>query len=260
MAALEAQGATVVPVIWSEPGPPDVDVLVVRSTWGYQHRVLEFAGWLAGLDELGIPVWNPPALLQWNLNKIYLQDLEARGVMVTPTEWVGGKAPHLLGLLEDKGWDAAVVKPVISASGHRTFRTTRATAKADRDKYHEAMTGGPAMVQPFLEEIVSEGEWSLVFLGGVFSHAVLKRPAANGFLVQSEHGGTATRAEPPPRLVDDAALALGSAPGRSLYARVDGVRRGDRLVLLELELLEPDLFFRMAPGSAARFAEALLGS
>lgn len=258
--ALEARGASVVPVIWSDPDVPDIDVLVVRSTWGYQHRVLEFAGWLARLDQLGVPVWNPPALLGWNLNKIYLRDLEAAGVLVTPTEWVGGKAPHLLGLLEDKGWDAAVVKPVISASGHRTFRTTRATAKADGDKYHEALSLGAAMVQPFLKEIVSEGEWSLVFIGGVFSHAVLKRPAADGFLVQPEHGGTSVPADPPPRLVDDAALALGSAPGRSLYARVDGVRRGDRLVLLELELLEPDLFFRMAPGSAERFAEALLES
>jgi glutathione synthase/RimK-type ligase-like ATP-grasp enzyme len=258
VAALESRGASVVPVVWTEPPAADIDILVVRSTWGYQLRVLQFAGWLARLDELGIPVWNPPALLGWNLNKIYLQDLEARGVVVTPTEWVGGKAPHLPGLLEDKGWDAAVVKPVVSASGYRTFRTTRATAHADRDKYHEALSTGAVMVQPFLEEIATEGEWSLIFIGGIFSHAVLKRPAAGGFLVQPEHGGTSTPADPPPRLIDDAALALGSAPGRTLYARVDGVRRGDRLVLLELELLEPDLFFRFAPGSADRFADALL--
>jgi hypothetical protein len=114
------------------------------------------------------------------------------------------------------------------------------------------------MVQPFLPEIVTEGEWSLLFIAGIFSHAVLKRPADGNFLVQSEFGGTSVPATPPPRLVDDAALALGSAPGRSLYARVDGVRRGDRLILLELELLEPDLFFRFGPGSAERFAEALL--
>jgi hypothetical protein len=189
---------------------------------------------------------------------MYLRDLEAAGVAITPTEWVGGKAPHLDNLLEEKGWDAAVVKPVISASSYRTFRTTRATAKSDRDKYHEALSLGTAMVQPFLPEIVTEGEWSLLFIAGIFSHAVLKRPADGNFLVQSEFGGTSVPATPPPRLVDDAALALGSAPGRSLYARVDGVRRGDRLILLELELLEPDLFFRFGPGSAERFAEALL--
>lgn len=259
-AALDARGASVVPVIWTDRGPPPVDLLVVRSTWGYQHRIGEFARWLQGLDALGIPVWNPPALLRWNLNKTYLRDLEAAGVAVAPTEWVGGKAPHLAGLLQDRGWESAVVKPVISASGHRTFRTSRATADDDRDKYHEALSTSPVMVQPFLDEIVTEGEWSLVFLGGVYSHAVLKRPAPDGFLVQVEHGGTSARAYPPPRMVDDAAFALGSAPGPALYARVDGVRRGDRLVLLELELLEPDLFFRYSPDSANRFADAILES
>jgi len=258
-AALVSRGATVVPVVWDDDAKPEIDLLVVRSTWGYQLRVLQFAHWLHGLDELNIPVWNPPSVLRWNLNKIYLRDLEAAGVAIAPTEWIGGKVPHLANLLEEKGWDAAVVKPVISASGYRTFRTTRATAHADGDKYHETLSLGTAMVQPFLPEIETEGEWSLVFIAGVFSHAVLKRPPAGGFLVQSEFGGSSTPATPPPRLVDDAALALGSAPGRALYARVDGVRRGDRLILLELELLEPDLFFRMAPGSDQRFAEALLG-
>lgn len=257
--ALEARGATVIPVVWTDPAPPEVDLLVVRSTWGYQLQVLAFAHWLGGLDELNIPVWNPPPVLRWNLNKIYLRDLDAAGVAIAPTEWIGSKVPDLAGLLEDQGWDAAVVKPVISASGYRTFRTTRATAASDGDKYHETLSLGTAMVQPFLPEIETEGEWSLVFIGGVFSHAVLKRPPAGGFLVQSEFGGSTVPATPPPRLVDDAALALGSAPGRALYARVDGVRRGDRLILLELELLEPDLFFRMSPGSGERFADALLG-
>ena len=120
------------------------------------------------------------------------------------------------------------------------------------------MLGTDFFYHAFLPEIATEGEWSLIFLGGVFSHAVLKRPAADGFLVQREHGGTSVPADPPPRLVDDAALALGAAPGRTLYARVDGVRRGDRLVLLELELLEPDLFFRFGPAAPERFAEVLL--
>lgn len=257
--ALESRGATVVPVVWTDPAPTDLDVLVVRSTWGYQHHVPQFARWLVDLDHLGIPVWNPPHLLRWNVVKDYLRDLERAGIAVTPTEWVEGKAPSLTSVLEEKGWDSAVVKPIISASGHRTFRTTRDSAGHDGDKYHDALSTGAIMIQPFLPEIAAEGEWSLVFLAGVFSHAVLKRPGDGGFLVQPEHGGSTTPAMPPPRLVDDAALALGAAPGNTLYARVDGVRRGDRLVLLELELLEPDLFFRFGPGAAERFADALRG-
>lgn len=258
-AALEARGAMVLPVIWTETATPHVDVMVVRSTWGYHLRVLEFARWLDRLEAAGIEVWNPTEVLRWNLNKMYLRDLEEAGVRIAPTEWIAGKAPHLSNLLEEKGWAAAVVKPVISASGYRTFLTTRETAAADGNKYHESLSTGPVMVQPFLDEIVSEGEWSLVFIGGVYSHAVLKRPTAGGFLVQNEFGGSSVPADPPPRLVDDAATALGAAPDRTLYARVDGVRSGDRLVLLELELLEPDLFFRYGPGSAERFAATILG-
>ena len=255
---LESRGATVTPVVWTEDTRPDIDVLVVRSTWGYQHRIPEFARWLVDLDHLGIPVWNPPHVLRWNLVKNYLRDLEAAGIAVAPTEWIQGKAPALESLLEEKGWDAAVVKPMISASGHRTFRTTRDSASHDGDKYHDALSTGAIMIQPFLPEIATEGEWSLVFIDGHFSHAVLKRPAPDGFLVQPEHGGNSIPASPLPRLIDDAALALGAAPGRTLYARVDGVRRGERLVLLELELLEPDLFFRFDTGAAERFADALL--
>ena len=110
-----------------------------------------------------------------------------------------------------------MVKPVISASSYRTFRTSRETAAADGDRYHEALSTGPVMVQPFLEEIVFEEEWSLVFIGGIYSHAVLKRPAAGGFLVQNEYGGSSTPADPPSRLVDDAACALGAAPDQTLY-------------------------------------------
>ena len=258
-AALESRGAEVVPVNWTEPPPPDLDLLVVRSTWGYQHRVPEFARWLVDLDHVGIPVWNPPPVLRWNLVKSYLRELELAGIATAPTEWVQGKAPALPSVLEEKGWDSAVVKPIISASGHRTFRTTRDSAEHDGDKYHDALSTGAIMIQPFLPEIATEGEWSLIFIGGLFSHAVLKRPGDGGFLVQSEHGGSSAAATPPCRLVDDAALAVGAAPGKTLYARVDGVRRGDRLILLELELLEPDLFFRFSPDAAERLADALLG-
>ena len=257
--ALESRGASVAPVSWNEPVPAGLDLLVVRSTWGYQHRIPEFARWLLDLDQLGIPVWNPPHVLRWNVVKDYLRDLERAGIAITPTEWIEGKAPSLASVLEEKGWDSAVVKPIISASGHRTFRTTRDSARHDGDKYHDALSTGAIMIQPFLPEVSAEGEWSLIFIGGRFSHAVLKRPGDGGFLVQSEHGGTSVAAIPPPRLVDDAALALGAAPGKTLYARVDGVRRGDRLILLELELLEPDLFFRFGENAAQRFADALLG-
>ena len=114
------------------------------------------------------------------------------------------------------------------------------------------------MVQPFLPAIVMEGEWSLCFFGGQYSHAVLKRPRPGDFRVQADHGGQYTAAEPPPRLVEEADAALRAAGRRTLYARVDGCVVDGVFRLMELELLEPGLFLSTDPGAGARFAEAVI--
>jgi glutathione synthase/RimK-type ligase-like ATP-grasp enzyme len=120
------------------------------------------------------------------------------------------------------------------------------------------------MVQPFLPEI-QEGEWSLVFLGGEYSHAVVKRPADGDFRVQHDFGGTVERREPEGSLIEDArnvlraaAKATKTAIGDILYARVDGIVRDGGLLLMELEVIEPVLFFSHAPGAAARMAELIV--
>jgi glutathione synthase/RimK-type ligase-like ATP-grasp enzyme len=113
------------------------------------------------------------------------------------------------------------------------------------------------MVQPFLTELARNGEWSLMFIGGEYSHAVVKRPRAGDFRVQHEHGGTAEARTPPPHVVGTAAGILGRVNGPLLYARIDGVEIDGRFVLVELELLEPSLFLGADPNAAERFAEAI---
>jgi glutathione synthase/RimK-type ligase-like ATP-grasp enzyme len=257
--ALEARDAQVIPVVWDRAGVPDVDVLVIRSIWDYHQRPRELLDWLATLVQAGLPVWNPTPVLCWNLNKRYLRQLERAGISVVETAWIETDPPSLAQLLEQHRWDDVVVKPAVSASAWRTFRSHRGRAVQDEPAYREALEGGLVMVQPFAPQIVDEGEWSLVYLGGRFSHALLKRPRPGGFLVQAENGGTAEPATPTAGMRRDAERALGAAPGPVLYARVDGIRDGDRLVLMELELLEPALFFELGPDSAPRFANALLG-
>jgi len=112
------------------------------------------------------------------------------------------------------------------------------------------------MVQPFTPEVVEPGEWSIVFLGGRFSHAVLKRPAA-GDRVQWEFGGSATAMAAPDTLLADAEAMMAAVPGDPLYARVDGVERDGRLILMELELIEPHLFLAWDAGATGRLAAAL---
>jgi len=155
------------------------------------------------------------------------------------------------------GWREAVIKPAVSASAFGTWRSSTETAFRDQSRLEQLLSAGDVMVQPLLSEVGDAGEWSLVFLGGSFSHAVLKRPAAGDYRVQWEFGGSAVSAAPARRLIADAGRVLAAVPGDALYARVDGVEREGRLVLMELELIEPHLFLGWDDGAAGRLAEAL---
>jgi glutathione synthase/RimK-type ligase-like ATP-grasp enzyme len=264
--ALAELGFAAAPAVWDDP---DVcwdefreggGAVLVRSCWDYHHRLEEFLGWVARLERAGVPVWNPPAVLRWNSHKGYLRDLAARGVPIVPTRWLERGAPvDLAQLLRAAGWSDAVVKPAISASAHGTWRTSVEAASADQRQLDELLRAGDVMVQPLMSEVLGAdgGEWSILFFGGRLSHAVLKRPAAGDYRVQWEFGGTAMTMAPPPRLVADAAAVMAVVPGNPVYARVDGVERDGRLVLMELELIEPHLFLGWDNGAAGRLAGGL---
>lgn len=271
--ALVARGAEV------EARPWDAKVdwsvyhrIILRSCWNFHHRPQEFRLWVNDVREQHDgSLMNGPALVQWSVDKRYLKDLDERGVAVVPTIWVdaadGRESPDLDALIAEQGWDGgAVVKPAISATAHETWRIAPDDGGAHQVRFKSLLAASPSglMVQPFLPEI-EDGEWSLVFLGGEFSHAVKKRPAAGDFRVQHDFGGTVERCDPDPPLVDDARAVLRAAADATntmvediLYARVDGVVRSGRLLLMELELIEPVLFFGHAPGAAGRMAELIV--
>ena len=262
---LESRGVDVVPVRWDDAAVEwsGFDAVVVRSCWDYHLREGELRAWLDALDAARVRVWNPTAVLRWNMDKTYLRDVDARGVRVVPTRWVAaGDDTTLERVLADAGWARAVVKPVVSASAHETWVTTAGRARDDESRFRAIARRG-AMVQAFVDAVVDEGEWSVVFLGGRFSHVVLKRPRGGDFRVQAELGGTAAATVPPPGLVEQAARALAAAPadgGATLYARVDGCMVEGAFVLMELELLEPSLFLGSDAGAPARFADAIVAA
>jgi hypothetical protein len=191
------------------------------------------------------------------MTKRYLDDLQSRGHPVVETEWLSTSSPSLPDTLRRKGWSKAVVKPEISGGAHRTYVVTADTAPQLQAEIDDLLTAADVMVQPFLHEIVDEGEWSLVFFREEFSHAIVKRPALGDFRVQPQHGGTVTPASPPQEMIRQARSIIEEAPAPVLYARVDGIRTASRLRLIELEVIEPLLYFHYAPGSQARFARAL---
>jgi glutathione synthase/RimK-type ligase-like ATP-grasp enzyme len=257
--ALAARGCDVIPAVWDDPAVDwaSFEAAIVRSTWDYHHRPAEFLGWISRMEALEIQLWNPAPLLRWNHDKRYLTELATRGVPAVPTLTVArGDRRTLRDTLAATDWDEVVVKPAVSASAHETWRTSRARAELDAGRFAALTRTGDVLVQPYLPE-VERGEWSLCFFGGRYSHAVLKRPRAGDFRVQSELGGEVLNATPAAALVESAAAILALLPQPWLYARVDACEVGGALMLMELELIEPTLFFRADPAAPARFAEAL---
>jgi glutathione synthase/RimK-type ligase-like ATP-grasp enzyme len=266
--ALAARDIRAVPAVWSDPAVvwEQFAGVIIRSCWDYHLRPAEFFQWIARVDRLGVPIWNAPGTLRWNSRKTYLHDLAIGGVRTVPTLWLLGDngrraSASLETILADTGWEHAVVKPVVSASAHETWKVSRDDARANAAAHDERLRTLIArhgvMVQPFIPEIESNGEWSLQFFGGVFSHAVVKRAAAGDFRVQREFGGTHETVPPPMAVLRQAERALRSAPGEPLYARVDGVLIDGDLVVTELELLEPSLFLDADPAAPDRFATAI---
>jgi glutathione synthase/RimK-type ligase-like ATP-grasp enzyme len=259
--ALQAAGATAEAVVWDDPALAwsPFDRLVLRSVWDYHLRPDEFAAWLAARAGDGSTMWNPASLVRWNLHKSYLRSLAGSGIATVETEWLArGSSPALAERMDARGWADVVVKPAVSASAHRTFRVARADAPAHQADLDAILASGDALVQPFAREVTDEGEWSLLFLGGAFSHAVRKRPAPSDFRVQEEFGGRAETSDPGNGVVAQAAAALAAAPGRTAYARVDGIVRNGGFVLMELELIEPVLYLARHPDAPARLAGAIL--
>jgi len=259
--ALAALGVTAVPAVWdsSDVCWDELQGVLIRSSWDYHLRAPEFLAWIARLERAGVTVWNPGDLLRWNHHKRYLRDLAAGGGVATvPTRWLArGDEVDLPTLLADAGWREAVVKPAVSASAFGTWRTSTASASGDQARLDQMLSAGDVMVQPLLPEVSDAGEWSLLFLGRRFSHAVLKRPAPGDYRVQWEFGGSAVSAAPADHLIADAARVIAAVPGDPLYARVDGVEREGRLVLMELELIEPHLFLGWDARAAGRLARAI---
>ena len=259
--ALAERGAQVTGAVWNDPSTDwaTFDCIVVRSTWDYHRHAERFRDWIGVLSACGANLWNPPALLRWNMEKTYLRDLERAGIRVVPTEWLSsGSEPDLAALLEERRWHDAVVKPVISAAANRTVRIAHSTVAESHAHVAESLQLGDLMVQPFMAEIQKQGEWSLIFIDGEFSHSVRKIPMSGDFRVQAHLGGETVTERPGDAVIADARRVLEVVESPWLYARVDGIETADGFVLLELEMLEPSLYFLHSDSGAARFADSVL--
>lgn len=262
--ALLAHGVQVAPLVWTQADAAALDAfdaVVMRSPWDWYHQREAFRAFLSLLRRVRVPVFNAPEVMVEFADKTVLPRLEAeRGVRVVPTVVLApAELLRVPEVLRARGWTTAVLKPAFTANafGARRFEVGDAAAVVAEVRADAAAPDEPWLLQPFLEEI-ADGERSFVFFDGAFSHAVKKRPKAGDWRVQVDHGGTAERYEATSAEVAEATETLRRAAPGTLYARVDGVVHDGRLHLMELEVVEPDLFFHLDAEAPERFAAALV--
>ncbi len=251
-APLERAGMQVEERAWVDPDLAGFDLVLPLLAWGY-HRA--GAAWRDAVDRWeasGLNVANPPSVLRWNGDKLYLGRLEAAGAPIVPTLFVDRLGPDdMMAAAARFGTERLIAKPQASASAWQTIRWSPGTPL-------DGGPTGPAMIQPFLPAVQDEGEISLFYFGGAFSHAIRKRPGPGDFRVQPEHGASLTPHDPAEdeRAAADAILAAVEEP--LLYARVDLLRGLDGApALMELELVEPDLSLDLDPAGGRGFVEAV---
>ena len=253
--ALARHGLAARSLAWDDPAADFAvaRLTVLRATWNYPERPADFRAWLER-TAAATTLWNPLPVVRWNLHKGYLLDLARRGVPVTPTRLLpAGRPASFADLVRQTGWADLVLKPAVSCGSRLTFRVAADDAQAGDAALTRILAEGDALAQPYLAAVDGYGERALVCLDGEPTHAVRKSPRFSG---QDE--STSGALPIAPAEADLARRCLAAVGADLLYARVDVAPGPDGTpVLMELELIEPSLFFPACPAALERFARAV---
>jgi len=257
---LEALGWQVSTLSWRQTANPwsDFDIAVIRSTWDYWNDVPLFLETLERINR-ATHLANRLDLVYWNLSKTYMRDLQQMGIGIVPTLFADSlRADFLPHYRDELGIDEIVVKPVVGANGEDAYRVSADTTPDHLAQITARFRKRDCMIQPFMTNILGEGEYSLFFFGGGYSHAIQKKPAEAEFRSQEEHGAEILAAVPEAKLLQRARQAIATITPAPLYARIDFIRDAqDDFLVMELEMIEPSMYLRMDPEAPVRFAAAI---
>jgi glutathione synthase/RimK-type ligase-like ATP-grasp enzyme len=256
---LRERGVSSEPAVWEDRLRDwnAASLCVIRSAWDYSYRRDAFVRWAHRVAGVA-PMHNSADLVEWNTHKRYLVDLAHAGVPTVPTVVLeSGNVPDVAGLLKEHGWESAVLKAAVAQTGRYAMLVTRDTLDAGQAHVERILPHEDMLLQPLIERVPERGEASLVFIDGEFTHAVRKRGTADTFMVHDDYGGSVRPTRPRRGEMAVAEAALDTLEQPPLYARVDVVRDGERPVLMEFELVEPELFFRYSPAAVDRFLDAI---
>jgi glutathione synthase/RimK-type ligase-like ATP-grasp enzyme len=234
------------------------DAIILRTPWDYFDKIDAFYSWLDKLEQLNCRVFNPVKTLRWNADKIYFKDMQLHGVEIVPTIWLDKESKFDAEVIfRELQTNKIVVKPRVSGAAKNTMALTLTDALERSGEIQALLQSESFLAQPFLEQIKEQGEWSFIFFNGRYSHTVLKKAKADDFRVQHFFGGTVYTPEPPAHLLATAQEIATKFAADCLYARVDGIELDGKLVLMELELIEPFLFLSTAANSLDHYYEAM---
>ena len=248
------------PLIWNDPSInwKAYDCLIFRSVWDYHTDSGAFKEWLQKLQDANIKTLNAVHIIMANQHKFYLRDLEEKGVKIVPTLFIDKTDGLSLSAIKGQGWQKAVIKPAVSASAYMTEAFILEDVEEIEEKYKEVASKRDLLVQKFMPEVNDFGELSILFFNRSYSHTVLKTAKSDDFRVQSEYGGQTKTFTPNANIIETAQSILSQFPGDMLYARVDGIIRNNAFVLMEIELIEPHLFFEFCEKTKERFVDAAI--
>ncbi len=240
----------------------DYQAVIIRSPWDYQDDAQAFLQVLSNIEHSSAHLENNLATVTWNIDKSYLKALAEKGVTIVPTLWAESfNEQQLAQYFHKLNAEQLVLKPRISANADNTFWLKKSSYQQQLPQLTEIFSKTAYMAQPFMESVLNEGEFSLFYFNGQYSHAILKTPKADDFRVQEEHGGSLKTIDPEAELqrcAEKALIALQQINGMPLYARVDFVRHQNSFALMEAELIEPSLYFNMDEQSPQHFSEAFV--
>lgn len=258
--AMAAQGWAVETVAWRNP---DIDwnrfdAVYLCTAWDYPHHLDEFIAVLQNIENSSAILVNELSLVEWTLRKTYLRDLESRGADIVPSLWCKDiNAEDMSSWFTAHGTDTVIIKPEVGANAHDTYVLQNPISIETQAGLSTTFQQRACFVQPFIESIKTEGEYSLFYFGGEYSHAILKTPTEGDYRSQEEHGAQIASAQPCEQLLAAGQKVLAVISPQPVYVRVDFVRAADgRFLVMELELIEPSLYLRMDDTAATRFAIA----
>lgn len=258
--ALKAQGLHAVRKSWSDPdfNWNSTKYVLFRTTWDYFDRYDVFSKWLQTVSEQTI-LLNSEKIINWNIDKHYLIDLKTKGVHICETYFIEkGTTTTLKDLHKKLGWQNTVLKPCISGAARHTYKLETSNLEEHEAVFQELLTKEALMLQPFQKNIVTKGEYSFIVINGHYSHAVLKIAKPGDFRVQDDFGGTVHIHKATKDQIVFAEKAVQACPELPIYARVDVIiDNTNKLAISELELIEPELWFRNNSSAATLLAKAI---